>query len=101
MADLVNRSGKALSDCGEEYGLIIVDDNSPDGTAEEVRQLQKDHPWLKLPVREKDRDLSTAVLAGWEISLAANFWDAWTATCNIPLSIWRGLLRVSAKRVQA
>ena len=68
MADLVNRSAKALSDCGEEYELIIVDDSSPDGTAEEVRRLQKDRPWLKLLVREKERDLSTAVLAGWRIA---------------------------------
>ena len=68
MADLVNRTAKALSDCGEEYELIIVDDSSPDGTAEEVRRLQKDRPWLKLLVREKERDLSTAVLAGWKIA---------------------------------
>ena len=66
MAALVSRTAKALSDCGEEYELIIVDDSSPDGTAEEVRRLQRDRPWLKLLVREKERDLSTAVLAGWE-----------------------------------
>ena len=66
MAALVSRTDKALSDCGEEYELIIVDDSSPDGTAEEVRLLQRDRPWLKLLVREKERDLSTAVLAGWE-----------------------------------
>ena len=68
MANLVDRGGRALADCGEEYELIIVDDNSPDGTADEVRRLQKDRPWLKLLVREKDRDLSTAVLAGWGIA---------------------------------
>ena len=68
VADLVSRGGKALSDCSEEYELIIVDDNSPDGTAEEVRRLQKDRPWLKLLVREKERDLSTAVLAGWGVA---------------------------------
>ena len=68
MPDLVNRADKALSDCGQDYELIIVDDSSPDGTAEQVRHLQRERPWLKLLVRERERDLSTAVLAGWGIA---------------------------------
>jgi glycosyltransferase involved in cell wall biosynthesis len=62
---LVERSAAALSVSGEEFELIIVDDNSPDGTAQEVQRLQADRPWLKLIVRKNGRDLSTAVLAGW------------------------------------
>jgi len=65
---LVARTGKTLAATGELFELIIVDDNSPDGTAGEVRRLQPERPWLKLLVREDERDLSTAVLAGWKMA---------------------------------
>jgi dolichol-phosphate mannosyltransferase len=65
---LVERTGKALAAAGEPFELIIVDDSSPDGTASEVRRLQADRPWLKLLVRVDERDLSTAVLAGWKMA---------------------------------
>ena len=65
---LVERGGGALATTGEPYELIIVDDNSPDGTADEVRRLQASRPWLQLIVRVKEKDLSTAVKAGWKIA---------------------------------
>lgn len=66
--ELVRRAGKVLAACSEVYELIIVDDDSPDGTADEVRRLQADFPWLSLLVRKHERDLSTAVIAGWRIA---------------------------------
>lgn len=65
---LVERAGAALSQCGEEYELIVVDDGSPDGTGDEVLRLAAPRPWLRLLLRENDRDLSTAVIAGWRIA---------------------------------
>jgi dolichol-phosphate mannosyltransferase len=65
---LVERAGKALAVSGEPYELIIVDDNSPDGTAEEVRRLQANCPWLRLVARTEERGLSSAVMAGWEVA---------------------------------
>lgn len=65
VARLVERAGVALGTTGEAFELILVDDNSLDGTAEEIRQLQAGLPWLRLVVRQNERDLSTAVLAGW------------------------------------
>ncbi len=65
---LVARTQEALVRTGEPFELIIVDDNSPDGTAELIRSLQVDRPWLKLLVRTKERGLSTAVLAGWAMA---------------------------------
>ncbi len=62
---LVMRAGQALAGAGEQYELIIVDDNSPDGTADEVRRMQAGRPWLQLVVRVNEKDLSTAVMAGW------------------------------------
>lgn len=65
---LVERTGAALAQCGEEYELIVVDDGSPDGTGDEVLRLAATRPWLRLLVRENERDLSTAVIAGWRIA---------------------------------
>lgn len=66
---LVERAGAALTRTAEEYELIIVDDASPDGTADEVRRLiSQGRPWLRLLLRENERDLSTAVTAGWRIA---------------------------------
>lgn len=45
--------------------LIIVDDNSPDGSAEVVRSLQTPYPDLRLVVRSGKLGLSSAVLAGF------------------------------------
>ena len=63
---LIERTGAGLDAANEPYELIIVDDNSPDGTAEEVRRLQATRPWLQLIVRINEKDLSTAVMAGWK-----------------------------------
>ena len=68
IAALVERTGEALASTGEPFELIIVDDNSPDGTADAVRALQGIRPWLRLLVRTKARGLSTAVMAGWDIA---------------------------------
>lgn len=66
---LVRRTGAALGQCGEEFELIIVDDDSPDGTADEVRRLSADgRPWLRVLVRKNERDLSTAVISGWRVA---------------------------------
>src|SRR5712691_11626204 len=63
--NLVQKAGAALAATGEEFELIVVDDNSPDETAAEVRRLQGNRSWLRLLVLENPRDLSKAVLTGW------------------------------------
>jgi len=69
IARLVERTGAALAQCAEDYELIVVDDGSPDGTGDEVLRLAADgRPWLRLLVRRYERDLSTAVVAGWRIA---------------------------------
>ena len=62
---LLERLQAALADCGEPFEVIVVDDDSPDGTSAAARSLQSRFPWLRVLTRKHQRDLSTAVLAGW------------------------------------
>ena len=59
----------ALSDILDKEGyrdreIIVVDDNSPDGTAEAVRKLAQRDPGVRLIVRLKERGLASAVQHG-------------------------------------
>ncbi len=62
---LIERTFAALADPAVEAELIIVDDNSQDGTEEIVAALASQYP-VKLIVRRHQRGLSSAVLAGFE-----------------------------------
>lgn len=50
------------------YELLVMDDDSPDGTADVVRSLGCEHDWVRVHVRHADRGLAAAVVDG--ISLA-------------------------------
>jgi dolichol-phosphate mannosyltransferase len=60
---LVERVHKALSKYS--YELIVVDDNSPDGTSELAKSLSSKYP-LKVIVRTSERGLASAVVAGFD-----------------------------------
>jgi len=62
---LLERLGAALTGLGEPFEVILVDDDSPDGTSALARSLEPRYPWLRVLTREHQHDLSTAVLAGW------------------------------------
>jgi dolichol-phosphate mannosyltransferase len=61
IAPLVKRIHQALS--GHDYEIVIVDDNSQDGTIEIVKKLTPQYP-VKLFVRREERGLATAVIHG-------------------------------------
>jgi dolichol-phosphate mannosyltransferase len=50
-----------------ECEIIVVDDNSPDGTADITMELVRDYP-LKVYVRKNERGLATAVMKGFELA---------------------------------
>jgi dolichol-phosphate mannosyltransferase len=50
----------------EAYELIVVDDNSPDGTWKLAQELTPQYPQLRVMRREKEKGLSTAVIRGWQ-----------------------------------
>jgi dolichol-phosphate mannosyltransferase len=49
-----------------QYELIVVDDNSPDGTWKVASELLPQYPQLRVMRREKEKGLSTAVIRGWQ-----------------------------------
>ena len=53
--------------------LLIVDDNSPDGTGQIVRDLQKIHPDLHLVTRKVKNGLGKAYLFGFEWALKRKY----------------------------
>lgn len=60
---LVPRVTSALREAGLEFEMVIVDDNSRDGTVEVCAELATDYP-VRLLVRENERGLSSAVIHG-------------------------------------
>ncbi|MCB8879630.1 glycosyltransferase family 2 protein [Acidisoma cellulosilytica] len=67
---MVERIGAALP--GVEWEVIFVDDNSPDGTADEARALGRINPRVRCIKRIGRRGLSTAVIEG-ALSSSADF----------------------------
>ncbi|HIA79412.1 MAG TPA: polyprenol monophosphomannose synthase, partial [Candidatus Marinimicrobia bacterium] len=51
------------------FHLLIVDDNSPDGTADKVKELQADYPNLHLEERPGKAGLGTAYIFGFKWAL--------------------------------
>lgn len=57
-----------------KFDLLIIDDNSPDGTAEEVKKLQKQFPdKIHLIQREGKLGLGTAYLEGFHYALVNGY----------------------------
>jgi len=62
--------------------VLVVDDNSPDGTGELVADAQRDEPRLHLLRRPGKLGLGTAYLAGFRYGLDAGFDRLFTMDCD-------------------
>lgn len=62
---LLDGLSDALAHVPVDYELIVVDDDSNDGTAEVVRDYSKRDPRVRVFVRQGKRGLAGAVLYGW------------------------------------
>ncbi len=65
--EALRRAAQALRKAGEDFELIIVDDSSPDGTADLAEALAGEIPVrvLRRPARQ---GLATAVVGGWSMA---------------------------------
>ena len=58
--ELINK----ISQVSNSIDILIIDDNSPDGTAKIVRNIINEHDHIHLLEREKKLGLGTAYCAG-------------------------------------
>lgn len=65
LESLADRVFTAFRECGVTGEMVIVDDDSRDGTEELARRLGERHP-IRLVIREGVRGLSSAVITGFE-----------------------------------
>jgi dolichol-phosphate mannosyltransferase len=56
-----------------ETHILIVDDNSPDGTAQKVEAMSKENSQIHLILRQKKMGLGTAYCAGFKYALEQEF----------------------------
>lgn len=65
---------RAVFNLIDSFDVLIVDDNSPDGTAQKVVKLQKEFPnQLFLEIREKKAGLGTAYVHGFKWAIAREY----------------------------
>ena len=69
----IERIIHAVFQLPSSFHVLIVDDNSPDGTFNKVAELQKQYPGkLFLEVRTKKSGLGTAYVHGFKWALSHN-----------------------------
>jgi dolichol-phosphate mannosyltransferase len=67
LAELVRLLKPAIaSEVGDSYEIIIVDDNSPDGTWLVAAEMAATDPHIVVLRRMNERGLATAVVRGWQ-----------------------------------
>lgn len=64
---------QAVFDLPRDFELLIIDDNSPDGTGNIVRNLQSELPKLHLIEREGKQGLGTAYITGFQYAIEKQF----------------------------
>ena len=65
---------KAVLSLPTSFHVLIVDDNSPDGTPAKVKEMQEEFPTrLHLKVRMKKSGLGTAYVAGFKWALSHGY----------------------------
>ena len=63
---LLDRVRKALDSTGASFEILVVDDDSQDGTEELVNAYAREDERIRLVVRKGERGLSGAILHGWQ-----------------------------------
>lgn len=72
-ADNLPRLLPIILNLGSHFNILIVDDNSPDGTANLVKEMQQTEQRIHLIERPGKMGLGTAYVAGFKFALANGF----------------------------
>ena len=64
---------KAVFNLNQPFDILVVDDNSPDGTGGIVEELQASYKRLYLEIREAKTGLGTAYIHGFKWALARDY----------------------------
>lgn len=64
---------RAIRDLPMNFDILFVDDGSPDGTGDIIKEIQKDDPGIFLLEREGKLGLGTAYIAGFKYGLEKNY----------------------------
>ena len=70
-ADNISKLIEDIENLKFDASILVIDDSSPDGTAEIVREKQRKYPNVMLYVRPKKSGLGTAITDGFKIFLSA------------------------------
>src|SRR4051812_47651325 len=65
-----------------EADVLVVDDNSPDGTGQLADELARTHGWLKVLHRPGKQGLGTAYIAGFRQALAEGYEYIFEMDCD-------------------
>ncbi|MBF88471.1 MAG: dolichyl-phosphate beta-D-mannosyltransferase [Candidatus Marinimicrobia bacterium] len=69
----INELLGAIFSVNSNFHVLVVDDNSPDGTGSIVKKLQSTYPNLHLLSRNKKDGLGSAYIAGFKYALKRDF----------------------------
>jgi dolichol-phosphate mannosyltransferase len=64
---------QAVFELPMDFDVLIVDDNSPDGTGKRIKELQQKHPNLHLLERKEKNGLGTAYIDGFKWCLQKGY----------------------------
>lgn len=80
--DNIEKMLNTLFSLYKDINILIIDDGSPDGTADIVIKYQKDHPKLNLIQRTGKLGLGTAYITGFKWALERDFEYVFEMDCD-------------------